>query len=87
MVYIFSCLQNAAMFDRFVVRTDWIDLAWEQRFNMDFDPASADVYERCKLKLFTTLCLGFVNFEKEEDLKDMTAITIEHGNLNASLTS
>lgn len=53
---------------------EWIDRAWEQRFDEDFKANDPQFIEEYRLLPFSQLYLAFVNFS-EPDLKEMIELT------------
>ncbi|KAI1285925.1 Protein ECT2 [Halotydeus destructor] len=70
--------KKAVSFGVTIMKKEWIDYAWEQRFNTDFDAAMVNVIERFDLKPFTGLEFGFVNFQKD-DLTEIEDLTHRNG--------
>jgi hypothetical protein len=61
-----------------VVSIDWIDFAWENRFDENFTANKSEVLEKFRVKPFEGLRLAFVNFSGKDRL-EMIEQTVANG--------
>lgn len=67
----------ALNFDTPILRKDWIEYVWSNRFNPNFNPRAKEHIDIFHVKALAGLKLAFVNFNGK-DLAEMIQVTKDH---------